>query len=104
MPRSLHNATRWPAGIAIGTLTAATPIEPSRREETGAVSRLNGHGSDRTAGRDALVRRQLGIVLDMPRQQLKSALGVRLDQFELREGVLVGLDVVAVLHLVEAVG
>ena len=36
-------------------------------------------------------------------RQVKGVLRVRLDQLELREGVLVGLDVVAVLHLVKPV-
>ena len=72
-------------------------------EEIGAMPRLSGRCRDRAATRDALVRRQLGAVLDGFRQQVKGVLRVRLDQLELREGVLVGLDVVAVLHLVETV-
>ena len=72
-------------------------------EELGAMARLSGRGRDRAATRDALVRRQGGAVLDRFRQQVEGVLRVRLDQLELRKGVLVGLDVVAVLHLVEAV-
>ena len=44
-----------------------------------------------------------GAVLDRLRQQVEGAPGVRLDQLESAEGVLVRLQVVSVLHLVEAV-
>src|SRR5580692_121512 len=72
-------------------------------EELGAMARLRRRGRDRAAARDALIRRQGGSMLDRIRQQVKGVLCMRLDQLELRKGVFVGLDVVAVLHLVEAV-
>src|SRR6266566_6682 len=72
-------------------------------KEIGAVPRLDGRWGDRAAARYALVRRKLRAVLDGVHQQNKGVLCMRLDQLELREGVLVGLDVVAVLHLVETV-
>ena len=55
--------------------------------------------------RNALVGRQRGAALDLPDEQIEGALRVRLDQLELRERgrVLVGLDVVAVLYLVQPV-
>ena len=42
-------------------------------------------------------------MLDVFHQQVKGVLRVRLDQLELRERILVGLDVVAVLHLVKTI-
>jgi len=42
-------------------------------------------------------------MLDVFHQQVKGVLRVRLDQLELRERILVGLDVVAVLHLVKPI-
>src|SRR5271165_138289 len=72
-------------------------------KEIGAVPRLSGRGRDRAAARDALVRRKGGAVLDRIRQQVKGVLCVRLDQLELRKGVLVGFDVVTILHLIETV-
>src|SRR5271155_2637647 len=72
-------------------------------KELGAMPRLSGRGRDRAATWDALVRGKGGGVLDRCRQQVKGVLCMRLDQLEMRKGVLVGLDVVAVLHLVEAV-
>jgi hypothetical protein len=64
---------------------------------------LGGHGGDRAAARDALVRRQRCALLDGVYQEVKGVLSVRLDQLELREGVFISLDVIAVLHLVETV-
>jgi len=73
-------------------------------EELGTMWRLSRRGRDQAATRDALVRRKGGAMLDRIRQQVKGALCVRLDQLELRKVILVGLDVVAVLHLVKAGG
>jgi len=58
---------------------------------------------DRATARDALAGWELGSVLDMIDQQVERALRVRLDQLELRERSLEGLDVVAVLDLVQPV-
>jgi predicted dinucleotide-utilizing enzyme len=38
-------------------------------------------------------------MLDVFHQQVKGVLRVRLDQLELRQGIVVGLDVVAVLRI-----
>jgi hypothetical protein len=75
----------------------------SRDEKLGAMPQLSGRSLDRAAARDALVRGKGRAVLHRFRHQVKGALCMRLDQLELRKGILVGLDVVAVLHLVEAV-
>ena len=91
---------------AVTAADSAIPILGLRYEEIGAVARLGRSCRDRAAARDALVRRQFGALLDLNRQQVKGALGMLLDQLELRERrrrILVGLDVVAVLHLVEPV-
>jgi len=53
--------------------------------------------------RDALTRRQIGMVLDGTDQEIEGLLCVRLYEFELREGLLVGVNVVAVLHFVEPI-
>ena len=53
---------------------------------------------------DALTRRQIAMVLDGTDQEIEGLLCVRLYEFELREGLLVGVDVVAVLHFVEPIG
>src|SRR5262244_271480 len=42
-------------------------------------------------------------MLNIVDQQVKGVLRVRLDQLELREDILVGLDVVAVLYLVKPI-
>src|SRR5260370_17680412 len=75
----------------------------SRDEKLGAMPELSGRSLDRAAARDALVRGKGGAMLDRLRQQVEGVLCVRLDQLELRKGILVGLDMIAVLHLVEAV-
>ena len=87
-----------------------SPRGGSRREELGTVAGLSGRSGDLAAARDALIRRQLDAALDVVHQQVKGLLRVRLNQFELlresrrrRGRVLVGLDMVAVLHLVEPV-
>src|SRR5467141_1269506 len=77
-----------------------------RLEEIGAVARLRRAGGDRSAVGDALGRRQPGPVLYGIDQQIERALRVGLDELELRERAargLVVLDVVPILHLVEAV-
>src|SRR5262249_24746072 len=76
---------------------------PSPHQDLRAVAGLRRAGGDRTAARDALAGWELRAALDVVDQQVERALGVRLDQLELREGVLERLDVVAVLHLVQAV-
>jgi hypothetical protein len=53
--------------------------------------------------RDALTRRQIGMVLDGTDQEIEGLLCVRLYEFEFREGLLVGFNVVAVLHFVEPI-
>src|ERR1700730_10015655 len=58
---------------------------------------------NRAAPWNALVRREIGPALDVVGQQIEGALRVRLDQLELPEGVLVSLDVIAVLYLVKAI-
>ena len=58
----------------------------------------------RAATRDTLARRQFGMVFDGTDQQIKRVLRMRLDKFELSESEREGFDVIAVLHLVEAVG
>src|SRR3984893_7830539 len=76
-------------------------------KELVAMPGLDRGCQDRAAPRNALIWRKVGPVLDTLGQQLKGTLRMRLDQYELRErrhGVLIGLDVIAVLHLVEAVG
>src|SRR5437870_13782117 len=73
-------------------------------KETRAVSRLRRRIGDVTAARDALARWQRRAALHVAHQHVESALCVRLNELELREDVLVGLDMVAVLHLVEAIG
>src|SRR5215469_5590321 len=78
----------------------------SRYKELLAMPRLSGCRRNRAAARNALVGRETGPALDVVGQQLEGALSVRLDQLELREGrrgVLVGLYMIAVLHLVETV-
>ena len=59
---------------------------------------------DRAATRDALARRQFGMVFDGADQQIERVPRMWLDKFELREFDREVIDVVAVLHLVEAVG
>src|SRR5260221_1828566 len=75
----------------------------SRHEESGAMPRLVRRCGDGAAARDALVGGQAAAMLDEIDQQVEGALRMRLNELELREGVLEGLDVVAVLDLVEAV-
>ena len=58
---------------------------------------------DRAAARDALARRQVGMIFNSTDQHIERVLCMRLDKFELRECQLEGFDVIAVLHLVEAV-
>src|SRR5215813_2858942 len=59
---------------------------------------------DRAAARNALARRQFGMVFHGTDQQIERMDRMWLDQFELRECQLEGFDVVAVLNLVQAVG
>ena len=66
------------------------------------MARLCWGRRDRSGAWNALVRRQRGALLDVLHQEVECALRVRHDQFELWEEVLVGLDVVAVLHLVQS--
>ena len=68
------------------------------------MTRLRRRSRDGAAPGNALVRRQLGVVFDMVDQQVESVLRMGFDQLELRERDLVGLDVIAVLHLVKPVG
>src|SRR5580704_18052980 len=89
--------------MLIGCWRGVTTRRSRSDEELGAMPRLSGRCRDRAAVRYALVRGKGGAVLDRFRQQVEGALCVRLDQLELRKGVLVDLDVVAVLHLVEAI-
>src|SRR5947209_9204794 len=79
-------------------------------KERDAMPRLSGRGGNRAATRNALVRRKGGAVLDVVHQKVERFLRVRLNEFELlresrqrRGRVLVGLDMVAVLHFVETV-
>src|SRR5467141_1454997 len=77
-----------------------------RHQQVGAVARLCRAGGDRPAAGNALGGRQPGPVLYGIDQQIERALRVGLDELELRERAargLVSLDVVPVLHLVEAV-
>ena len=67
------------------------------------MSRLRRRVGDLAAARNALIGRQRRAALDLPDEQIEGALRVRLDQLELREHVLVSLDVVSVLHLVQPV-
>src|SRR5438046_8718931 len=76
----------------------------SGHKQARAVSRLRRLIGDATPARDALARRQRRAALHVAHQHVESALCVWLNELELREGVLVGLDMVAVLHLVEAIG
>jgi hypothetical protein len=64
------------------------------------MARLCGGFVDCTAARDALARRQFGVVLDGIDQQMERVLRVGLDQFELWECQLEGFDVIAILDLV----
>src|SRR5881628_2635129 len=75
----------------------------SRDEERGAVSGLRGLLGDRRPVRDALARRERGALLDVVDEEVEGTLRVRLDQLQAREDVPERLDVVPVLHLVEAV-
>lgn len=68
-----------------------------------AMSRLCWCGRYLAAARNTLVGRQRSARLDLPDEQIKGALGVRLDQFERRERIFVRLDMVSVLHLVQPV-
>ena len=70
------------------------------------MSRLHRCIGDLASAGDTLIRRQHRAALDLPDKQIEGALGVRLDQFELRERrgrVLIGLDVVSVLDFVQAI-
>src|SRR6267142_5380784 len=80
-------------------------------EQVRAVAGLCRARRDRAAAGDALRGRQGDPVLDAVDQQVEGLLRVRLDELERGEGRggrgagrLVGLDVVAVLHFVQAVG
>src|SRR6476646_6518250 len=75
----------------------------SRGEEVRAMAGLCRVFVDRAATRDTLARRQFGMVFDGTDQQIKRVLRMRLDKFELPESEREGFDVIAVLHLVEAV-
>jgi hypothetical protein len=68
------------------------------------MARLCGVFVDRATARDALARRQFGMVFDGTHQQIERVPRMLLDKFELREFDREVIDVVAVLHLVEAVG
>src|SRR3954470_13716358 len=82
----------------------ACQTHASGHEEIRAVFRLRGRIADRAATRDALARRQRSAPLDVVHQEVERVLRVRLDELELREvELLVVLDVVAVLHFVQAV-
>src|SRR6516225_3427383 len=72
-------------------------------EKLGTVSRLTGCGRDCATRWDALVRGERDALLDIVHEQVKGTLRMRLDEFELRKDILVGFDMVAVLHLVETV-
>src|SRR6185503_14564843 len=83
---------------AIATLhIQAARVMTLRHQQPSAVPGLRGIARDRTAARHALAGRQPGVVLDVIDQQVERALGVRLDQLELRKHTLERLDVVAVL-------
>src|SRR5262245_38447245 len=58
---------------------------------------------DAAAARNALARRKGLVVFDVVDQQIECLMRVRLDQLELRVERRVAFDVIAVLHLVEAV-
>ena len=75
----------------------------SRGEQVSTMARLCWVFVDRAAARDALARRQVGMIFNSTDQHIERVLCMRLDKFELRECQLEGFDVVAVLHLVEAV-
>src|SRR5438105_10147646 len=64
---------------------------------------LLGVVGNRAAAWNTLARRQRNISLDRVNEEIERALRMRLDVLELREGVLVGFDVIAVLHFIEAV-
>ena len=51
-----------------------------------------------------MVGRQRRATLDILNQEIEGALCMRLDEFELREGAAEGLDMIAVLHLIETIG
>ena len=77
----------------------------SRHEQARAVSGLRRGIRDGSAASDALTRGKGSAALDVLDNQVKRALRMRLDQLELREAeLLVVLDVVAVLHFVQAEG
>ena len=59
---------------------------------------------DRTTARHALVRLQRHVGFNVRDQRTECGVCVRLDRLELRERVLEGLDVIAVLHLIKPVG
>src|SRR2546421_9586230 len=73
-----------------------------RRQEACAVSWLRRRVADRDAAAYALARRQRPAALHQIDKQVEGAMRMRIDELELREGVLIGLDVVAVLDFVEA--
>ena len=68
-----------------------------------AVSRLRWRGGYLAATWNALIGWQCRAALDLPDEQIKGTLGVRLDEFERGERVFVRLDMVSVLHLVQPV-
>ena len=68
-----------------------------------AVSRLRRRGGYLAAAWNALIGWQGRAALDLPDEQIEGPLRVRLDQFELRERVLEGLDMVSILYLVQPV-
>ena len=67
------------------------------------MSGLSRSAGDRAAARDALVGRQRRTLLDLTDEQIEGVLRVRQDVLERRKEILVGLDVVAVLHFVQAI-
>src|SRR5437762_8724814 len=74
------------------------------REELCAVADLRGRTGDRAAAWDALARRQPRTRLDVIDEQIERALGMRLDQLELRKRSFERLDVIAILHFIQSIG
>ncbi len=58
---------------------------------------------DGLSARNALVGRQLHMLFDVAHQQIERALCLWRHQRELREQVLIRIDVIAILHLVEPI-
>src|SRR4051794_41454860 len=96
------------APSSVGSQRARKSCDPTQKtglrdEERRAMPRLGRMRCNRRAAPDALVGRQRRSPLDVIDEEVEGALRVRLDELELREEVLERLDVVPVLHFVQAV-